>query len=209
MVQSSSDSSHSYQVFCPYPKCQRVFRLPRQPSAGETLRCAVCRDPFMYQVAYQRQKIEGCQPVRQPSRNLPPLPLGGRGNPPQSNRLMAQWGRWSLVAVVVVALVAATAGGIWSFVGAEETDDQRDTVSRPRPTALPRPAVNSTPTLREYWDLAACLDLADRVDAATFAGLSDEQIVLGMANADGAIKRYGVNEVLEHCTDVLRDFNSR
>ena len=75
-------------------------------------------------------------------------------------------------------------------------------VSDPKPA--PRIAIKSTPTLREYWDLAACLDLYARTEAAVAAGLSDEQIVISMMRSEGALSRYGLDNVLDHCTEVFK-----
>ena len=62
-------------------------------------------------------------------------------------------------------------------------------------------STNATPTLRKYWDLAACFDLFDRIVIAQASGLSDEMIAQSMRNAVGAVRRYGMSEVINHCYD--------
>ena len=141
-----------------------------------------------------------------PSAKLPRPPAFPRLNwwnkrPPSPPRVKATL--W--IGALAVALVAGLVAIVIFADGSQPA-----TESKPSPTRrIAQPAVPATPTLRQYWDLPACLDLLDRVDAATLAGMSDEQIVRGMATAEGAIKRYGVNEVLEHCTDVLERSNNR
>ena len=209
---------NGFTVFCPYPPCRGIFLLPYQPRTGQELRCRICSNVFSFQPVHQQRMSEWHRQRRQQLRSSLPCPIGPApvtrrglrrflptGNP------VEQWRGWSIIGVAVVLLVAILAGGIYSVFDGEETDERRPATSTPRATPVPRPAtrtpiVRGTPTLREYWDLAACLDLADRVNIAVDAGMTNEQMVVGLAMAEGAVKRYGVNEVLEHCTRVLKNF---
>ena len=49
--------------------------------------------------------------------------------------------------------------------------------------------------------MAACFDLFDRIVIAQASGLSDEVIAESMRNAVGAVRRYGMNRVINHCYD--------
>ncbi len=75
---------------------------------------------------------------------------------------------------------------------------------RPTATVPPNTTVplrTATPTLRQYWDRAACFDLFDRIVTAQASGLSDEVIAESMWNAVGAVRRYGMDAVINHCYD--------
>ena len=122
-----------------------------------------------------------------------------------------QWDTGAKVVVSVFLLIVAIVviGGLSAIFLPEESDQQGNTVSRPRPAPTSRPIVNSTPTLQEYWDLSACLDLGERVVAAADAGVSNLDMALAMERSDGALSRYGALEVVEHCNAVLRRSDSR
>lgn len=195
-----------YEVFCPYPSCRGAFRLSHHPRTGEGLRCRICGKTFSFQPAYQQWKAQEIRRSIQPrptvlsSRPTPaPMQIGWRGY--FRGSLQQQWFVWSIVAIILAACVA---GGVYAAFGPENTNQQNPAVNSPRPTPAVRPAVRGTPTLREYWDLAACLDLYARTEAAVAAGLSDEQIVVSMMRADGALSRYGLDDVLDHCTEVFK-----
>ena len=128
---------------------------------------------------------------------------------------MAKW-RWDSLAVgnvsadrvavgiviVVIIIALATWGWVASYLDTREVIPQRNA-----PAAAPRITANSTPTLREYWDLAACLDLYDRVELAIAAGFSDEQLVNAIAAPGNAVSRYGLDDVLDHCTGVFSKYD--
>ena len=78
------------------------------------------------------------------------------------------------------------------------------TNTRSVPTATPS-GPRATETLAEYWNRTACFDLFDRVQVQLAQGMSSSEISSAMVRASirqpGALNRYGVVEVLEHCMD--------
>ena len=58
-------------------------------------------------------------------------------------------------------------------------------------------------SLEEYWDIMACSDLVFRIQASQEAGFSNDEILASLSRADGAVRRYGVILVLQHCEDLV------
>ena len=185
-----------YEVYCPYPSCRGVFRVMRRPRGGETLRCNVCGDPFIFQVANQAQTGESRHRRIQTNRVLH---VASPSHPPRlpfSTRLTRRT-QWFVVGGLVGLLVVGiTVSLVLEAVSGQ--DNQRN-FSVPEPRSTPARSAASTPTLREYWDIFACFDLFDRIAMAKAAGLSDDVIGTSMTNSEGAVKRYGLVPVLQHC----------
>ena len=187
-----------YEIYCPYPSCRGVFRMMRRPLSGETLRCNACGDPFMFHVAQQAQMVESRQRrIQTATTSLPPKTF----ILPRMTR-RTQW-------VVVGGLVGLLVVGIAVSLVLESVSSQanRQGVSIPEPRSTAARPVASTPTLREYWDILACFDLFERIAMAKAAGLSDDVIRTSMNNAEGAVKRYGMVPVLQHCErNYMKDY---
>ena len=184
-----------YEIYCPYPSCRGVFRMMRRPLSGGTLRCNACGDPFMFHVAQQAQMVESRQRrIQTATTSLPPKTF----ILPRLTR-RTQW-------VVVGGLVGLLVVGIAVSLVLESVSSQanRQGVSIPEPRSTAARPVASTPTLREYWDILACFD---RIAMAKAAGLSDDVIRTSMNNAEGAVKRYGMVPVLQHCErNYMKDY---
>ena len=175
-----------FEVFCPYPSCRAVSKLNHKPRSGETIRCAVCGDPFMWQAAHQFERLTARQEMRREIANSPPPTF-------LSNKLSRR--TKYLVIFIGLCAVIVVVGVIASFSSTERSAPTVERVGA-TPVATRLPIVANTPTLREYWDMAACFDLFDRMLMAMGAGMSDEAMLRGMENADGPLQRYGVYRVL-------------
>ena len=180
-----------FEVHCPYPSCRAVSRLNYEPHGGETIKCTVCGDPFIWQAAYQSERLSARKEIRREIVNSAP--------PTYFPFKLSRRAKY-LVSLVGLSLAIVVVGVIAVFASNESPTPTVDRV-RATPVATRLPSVASTPTLREYWDLAACFDLFDRMLIAMSAGISDEAVFRGMEDADGALKRYGVVRVLGHCED--------
>ncbi len=159
----------------------------RRPRGGETLRCGVCGDPFIFQAAYQARAAEPRHSRRQ-------------SGPPPKFALPFQLTRrtqWLVVGGLIGLLVVGI--GVSLLLDAGSGRESRRSISVPEPRSTPTRSAPSTPTLREYWDIFACFDLFDRIAMAKAAGLSDDVIRTSMTNTEGAVKRYGLVPVLQHC----------
>ena len=185
-----------YEVYCPYPSCREVFRVMRRPQGGETLRCNVCGDPFIFQVAYQSQAAKSRHYRIQTNHVIPVVTPTSPPRLPFPARLTSKT-RWLVLGGLIGLLVVGISVSL--VLEAVSGQDNRGSVSVPEPRSTSaRPAV-STSTLREYWDIFACFDLFDRIATAKAVGLSDDVIRTSIVNAEGAVKRYGLVSVLQHC----------
>ena len=206
--------NNKFDIQCVYPQCRRVFTIPFRPVVGQELYRPVCQEPFLYYPGNQ-----GRPAISRRIRHQTIQPQSSVLD--FDNRYWQSWHRlskiirnikpvsWALiigfagiVAMVTIVSLTITNGQTEQDIETEQNQRNRPTAISNRPTAIPNP---STPTLREYWDLPACFDLFDRIRIAQLAGMSDEAITSSLAQADGAVKRYGMSRVLNHCYDAYGD----